>query len=111
MAGEPEIVIQFLEFLAAQVSKAKSEDFLSGTVQQQNASFQVRGDQTTAHRMNDVFGEILKAEKFLALLFELHAFLAKRLGQEAGQIGHGKEPQKIHDQPGAKALWRGQAGE
>ena len=61
--------------------------------------------------MNDVFGEVLQAKEFLALLFELHALLAQRLGQQAGQIGHRKKPEKIHDQPGAKALRRRQAGE
>jgi len=45
--------------------------------------------------VNDVFGEILKAEKFLALLFELHALLAKRLGQEAGQIGTARNPRRF----------------
>src|SRR5260370_1075051 len=81
MTGEPEIVIQFLELQAAHVSEAMSEDFLAGTIQEENASAQVRGDQTAAHGMNDVFGEILKAEKFFAFLFELHALFAKRLGQ------------------------------
>src|SRR5258708_31087802 len=95
----------------AQVSEVMSQIFFAGTVQQQNAPAEVRGDQTTAHRVNDVFGEILKTEKFLALLFELHALLAKRLRQETGQIGHRKKPQKIHDQPGTKALRRRQAGE
>src|SRR5438105_9513370 len=54
---------------------------------------------TTLFRSNDIFSEVLKAKKFLALFFELNAFLAKRLGQEAGQIGDSKKPQKIHDQP------------
>src|SRR5882762_8848706 len=111
MAGEPEVVIQFLQLPAAYVSKAVSEDFLAGTIQKENASGQVRGDQTTAHGVNDVLGEVLQAEKFFALLFELHALLTKRLRQEAGQIGHRKKPQKIRDQPGAQALQRGQAGE
>jgi len=31
---EPEIDIQFLQLLAAQISKAMSEDFLAGTIQQ-----------------------------------------------------------------------------
>src|ERR1700674_124952 len=88
-----------------------SENFLAVAVQQQNASVQVRGDQSTAHGVNDVFGEVLKAKEFLALLFELNALPAKRLGQEAGQIGDRKKPQKIHDKPGAKALRSGQDGE
>src|SRR6266436_1525349 len=111
LTGEPEILIQFLQLLAAQINEAISEDFLAGAIQQQNASFQVRGDQTTAHRVDDVFGEVLKAKKFLALLFELNALFAKRLGQKAGQIGDSKKPQKIHDQPGSKALRRGESGE
>src|SRR5260370_9169962 len=72
MTGEPEIVIQFLELHAAHVSEAMSEDFLAGTIQEENASAQVRGDQTAAHGGNDVFGEILKPHNFSAFLFQLH---------------------------------------
>jgi hypothetical protein len=111
MTGKPEIVIQFLQFLAAQISEAMSEDFLAGTIQEQDAPRQVRGDQATAHGVNDVFGEVLKAEKFLPLLFKLHAFLPQRLSQEAGQIDHGNKTQEIHYQPGTKTLGRREGGE
>src|SRR6266700_564282 len=53
--------------------------------------------------MNDVLGESLEVKKLRALLLKFHTFTAKRLRQEAGQIGHCKEPQKIHDQPGTQA--------
>src|SRR6266852_3979051 len=57
--GEPEIVIQFLQLLAAHFGKVMSQDFLAGAIQQQDASSQIRGDQAAAHRVNDVFGEVL----------------------------------------------------
>src|SRR5260370_37939167 len=108
--GQPETFIKFLQFLAAHFSKAMPENLLAGAIQQQDTSGQVRGDQTAAHGMNNIFGKVLESEEFLTLLFELQAFLTKRLGQETGQISHCKKPQKIHDQPDAKGLRGWQAG-
>ena len=49
-------------------------------------------------------GEILKAEKLFAFLLELASFAPEGLHEQAGKVGDRKEPQKVHDQPGAKAF-------
>src|SRR5258708_3374456 len=108
-AGEPEILVQLLEFLSAHFGEMMAENFFAGTIQENNASAHIRGDQPTAHRMNDVLGEIMKIKKFLALLLKSHTLAAKRLRQEAAQIGHREKPQKIHHQPGAQPRRRGEA--
>ncbi len=80
MTGEPEIVVQLLQIPAAHFRKAMTEDFLAGTIQQQDASAKIGGNQSASHRVNDVFGKVLQAEQFFALLFEFHALFPKRLG-------------------------------
>src|SRR5260370_12763587 len=44
LTGEPEILIQFLQLLAAQFSEEMSADFLAGAIQQQNASVEFLRD-------------------------------------------------------------------
>src|SRR6266850_8346439 len=95
LAGQPEIFVQILQALAAQLGEAESENFLTRAIQQQDAAAEVRGDESAAHRMNDVFREILQAEKLFALLLQLPSFAAKRLGEQTGQIGDRQKTEKV----------------
>ena len=104
LSGQPEILVQLLEFLAAHVGEPVSQNVLAGAVEQENDAVEVRGNQTAAHGVNDVLREILKAEKFLALFLKFAAFAAERMDKQAGQICDGQESEKVHDQPGAQAL-------
>src|SRR6266850_2154213 len=104
LAGQPEIFVQILQFLAVQLGEAESENFLAGAVQQQDAAAEVCGDESAAHRVNDVFREILQAEKLFAFLLQLPSFAAKRLGEQTGQIGDRQKTEKVDNQPGAQTL-------
>ncbi len=59
MTREPEIVIEFLQLLSTYLREAVPEDFLAGAIEKKNSSGEIRGDQTTTHGVNDVFGEVL----------------------------------------------------
>src|SRR5713101_6542923 len=61
--------------------------------------------------MNNVFGEILQIKEFLAFLLQLPALAAEGLGEQAGEVSHCQKAQKIHDQPGTKALRNRQSQE
>jgi hypothetical protein len=80
------------------------ENLFAGAVEKQNAALEVRGDQAAAHGVNDVFGEILEAEEFLAFLLQFPPLAAKGLSKQAGKIGNREKSKEIHDQPGAQAL-------
>ena len=87
-----------------QLGEAEPENLLAGAVQQQDAAGKIRSDESAAHRVNNVFREILEAEKLFPLLLQLPPFATKRLGQQAGQIGDGEKTEKVNDQPGAETF-------
>ena len=77
LPGQPEILVQLLQFFTAHVGKPVPQNVLPGAVEQQNYAVKIRSNQAAAHGVNDVLREILKAEKFFALFLEFTAFAAE----------------------------------
>jgi len=59
--------------------------------------------------MDDVFGEVLQAEKFFVLFFEFFAFAPKRLCKQASQISQNQEQNNVAEKSHAEVFRRGQA--
>src|SRR5256885_14194107 len=87
------------QFAATNVGEAITQDLFPGTVEKHDATFRVRGDQTPAHGVNDVFGKILQVEQFLTFLFEFASLAAQRLRQQARQIGDSQKTYEVAQEP------------
>src|SRR5262249_8113746 len=72
--------------------------------QQQNLAVQVRSQQSTAHGMNNVLGEVLQIQQLFALFFKFQALAAKGISKEAGQVSNREKPEKVHYQPSAQTF-------
>src|SRR6266404_1932600 len=92
---------------AANVREATAQNFLAGAIQQHHMTVGVGSDQAAAHRMNDVFGEILKIKQLLALFFEFAPFAAKRLNQQSGQISYRQKAKQVAEKPQTEQFRRG----
>ena len=86
MTGQPEVFVQLLQPLPAQIREAESENLLARPVQEQNTAAQVRSQKSSAHGMNDVFGEILEVQKLFTFFFEFQALAAERMCEKTRQI-------------------------
>src|SRR5277367_1133035 len=84
------------------------QNFFAGTIQQQDAALQVRGQQSAAHGMDNVFGEVLQAEKFFMLFFELFALAPERLCKQASQIRQNQEQNDVTEKSHAEVFRRRQ---
>src|SRR5271156_36452 len=91
-------------------TQAGAGDFSAGAIHHQNAAFHIGGEQAAAHGFYDVLIEGLQVFQFLALGFELEAFFAQGLGQQAAQISDGKKREQIAGQPGIQHTQRGHGG-
>ena len=60
IARKPKRGPNFLNQRATDVTKLASRDFLPGAIKQKDSTFQVRGNQSAAHGMDDVFVESLQ---------------------------------------------------
>ena len=95
----PESFVKFGYFFAPQIHEPVSKNIFAGAVEQDDAAFQIGGDQAAAHGMDDVFGEILEVEQLFTLFFKLYALSPERLRQQAGQIGDGEKSEEIAEEP------------
>ena len=100
----PELFADLRELAPANVREAMAHNLLAGAIQQDDATIGVRGDQSAAHGMNDVFGEVLKVEQLLALFFEFASLAAKRLREQAGQVSDRQKTQQVAQEPQAEHL-------
>src|SRR5262249_32487647 len=90
----------------------ETQNFFSGAIQKDDATLEVGSQQTAAHRVNDVFGEVLEIEQLLAFFFEFNALASQGLGKKAGEVGNGQEAEAVAEEPGPQAAgeWRVKVG-
>ena len=100
----PESLVDFGNLFPAEVHEAISENVLARTVEQNDPAFNVGSDQAAAHRMNDVFGEILEIEQLFAFLFELQTFATQRLREKTGEVGDREEAEEVAEEPESQTV-------
>ncbi len=88
-------------------AQAGAGDFGAGAIHHQDAAFQIGGEQAAAHGFDDVLIEGLQIFQFFALRFELDAFLAQGLREQAAEVGDGEKREEIAGQPGIEHAQRG----
>ncbi len=94
-------------FLAAKRFGVASRDFRARVVNQQYLAFQVRSQQTAAHRFDDVLIEGLQVLQLFTLRFQFNALLTQCLRQQTAQICHSDKREEVAGQPGIQNARRG----
>jgi len=80
------------------------QQLLSRSIHERDTSFNIRGDQTAANRVNDILMQSLKTEQFAAFVLQLHAGLAKLGRQSAGKMRNGEVGEQIDENDRQKRL-------
>jgi hypothetical protein len=91
VARQPKGFTDLGKLATADVSEAVAENFFAGAIQQDDAAVHVRGNQAAAHRVDNVFGEILEVQQLFTFFLELQALAPQGLGEEASEIRNAEE--------------------
>src|SRR5580700_4647933 len=104
VAGHPEKRPELRQQLTANIGETEAGDLFSCSIQEQNFAFEVCGEQTAAHGINNILVECLQILQLATFLLEFGALAAQSLREAAGKIGYREERSQISEHPGLQFI-------